>query len=87
MKVKIRTADFRCSMPVPAAMIGYVIRWIPDRVYKEIRVKVPEPYSCLVTKDNIGMILTECLDLLKENKGMEIVHVEASDGTFVSIRL
>lgn len=27
------------------------------------------------------------LDILKENKGLEIVHVEAVDGTFVSIKL
>lgn len=33
------------------------------------------------------MILEECLDILKENKGLEIVHVEAADGTFVSVKL
>ena len=33
------------------------------------------------------MILGECLDVLRENKGLEVVHVEASDGTFVSITL
>ena len=45
------------------------------------------PYASLVTKANIRMILEESLDILKENKGLEIVHVEATDGTFVSIKL
>ncbi len=33
------------------------------------------------------MVLESCLDVLKENRGLEAVHVEAHDGTFVSIRL
>ena len=33
------------------------------------------------------MIFEECMDVLKENKGLEIIHVEAVDGTFVSITL
>lgn len=33
------------------------------------------------------MILEGCQDILKENKGLEVVHVEAADGTFVSIRI
>ena len=41
----------------------------------------------LVTKETINLIVKECMDILKENKGLEVVHVEASDGTFVSIKL
>ena len=33
------------------------------------------------------MLLRECVGVLRENKGLEMVHVEAQDGTFVSIRL
>ncbi|MCH1981995.1 hypothetical protein MCG98_05390 [Ruminococcus sp. OA3] len=87
MKVKIRTKDFRFSMPVPVSMIGFVVKMIPDRVFEDIRVHTPDPYRCLITKDNISMILSECLDILRENKGLEAVHVEAADGTFVSIKL
>lgn len=87
MKVKIRTADFRFSMPVPVSMIGFVIKLIPDRLFEEMRINTPDPYNSLVTKETIRIILAECLDILKENKGLEIVHVEAVDGTFVSIRL
>lgn len=87
MKVKIRTEDFRFSMPVPLTMMGFVIRMIPDRIFSDIRTKMPKPYCSLITKESITMISAECIDLLKENKGLEIVHVEAKDGTFVSIKL
>lgn len=87
MKVKIRTKDVHFSLPVPVTMAGFVIKLIPERVFSELRINTPEPYCALVTKDHISMILGECLDILRENRGLEIVHVEASDGTFVSIKL
>lgn len=87
MKVKVITKDIRFSMPVPVTMIGFVIKMIPNRIFIEMQQHTPEPYCSLITKEYITMILEECLDILKENKGLEIVHVEAADGTFVSIRL
>ena len=87
MKVKIRTKDFHFSMPVPVTMIGFVIRMLPDRVIEELRANTPDPYYSLITKENISMVLEECLDILKENKGLEIIHVEAKDGTLVYVRL
>lgn len=74
-------------MPVPVGMIGFVVRRMPDRVFQTLRENTPEPYSALITKEYIGMILEECLDILRENRGLEIVHVEAGDGTFVSVKL
>lgn len=87
MRVKIRTKDFRFFMPVPVTLIGVVVKMLPDRVFEEMRVNTPTPYCSLVTKENISMILGECTDILRENKGLEILHVEAKDGTFVSIKL
>lgn len=87
MKVKIKTADFHFSMPVPVSMIGFVVKMIPDRVFDDMSVHVPEPYCALITKDVIRMILVACQDILKDNKGLEMVHVEAEDGTFVSVIL
>lgn len=87
MKVKIRTADFRFTLPVPVGMIGFIVRLIPDRVFAEMRAETPEAYRCLVTKDMLRMILGECQDILRQNKGLELIHVEAADGTFVSIKL
>lgn len=87
MKVKIRTKDIHFFMPVPVRMIGFVVKMLPDRVFEDMRHNVPEPYDALITKDIVSMILGECIDILKENKGLEFVHVEAADGTFVSIIL
>ena len=87
MNVKIRTPEFRFSMPVPVSMAGFVVRLLPDRVFETLRANTPEPYRCLITKQRIGMIAGECLDVLRENPGLEIVHMEAQDGTFVSVRL
>lgn len=87
MKVKIIAKDVHFSMPVPMAMIGFVVKLIPERIFTEMRATAPEPYDSLITKETVSMILSECLDILKENKGLELIHVEASDGTFVSITL
>lgn len=87
MKVKIRTKDFRFSLPVPIGMAGFVVQMLPEKLFEEMRINTPEPYDKLVTKETINLIVKECMDILKENKGMEIIHVEAADGTFVSIKL
>ena len=87
MKVKIRTSDIRISMPIPIRMIGFVVKLIPDIVFDDIKHYISEPYNVLVTKDVISVLLNECIDILKENKGLEMLHVEAVDGTFISIRL
>ena len=87
MYVKIRTTGFRLFLPVPIRLAGFVIKCLPTRLFDEMQVNTPEPYRSLVTKQTIEMMVRECLDILKENKGLEIVHVEAADGTFVSIRL
>lgn len=83
----MRTEDLRFSMPVPLSMIGFVVKLLPQRLFERLREDTPEPYRDLVTKECITIVLTECLDVLRENKGLEILHVEAGDGTFVSIRL
>ena len=87
MKVKIRTKEVRFSMPVPVAMIGFVVKLVPDRVFEKMRANTPVPYDSLITKETVSMVLGDCLDILKENKGLEIVHVEGADGSFVSIKL
>lgn len=87
MTVKVRTKGFRFFMPVPVSMIGFIFKFIPDRVFEEMRINTPHPYDSLVTKEFIGLVLRDCLETIKENKGLEIVHVEAEDGTFVSIKI
>lgn len=87
MRVRVITKDTRLFIPVPVHMIGFVLRWIPDGVFEKIRQNTPEPYSALMTKETVCMVMMECQGILKENKGLEIVHVEGEDGTFVSIQL
>ena len=88
MKVKVRTPEgFRLSLPVPVGMIGGIVRLLPNRMFEQMQRNTPEPYAGLVSKQTVCMILGECLDVLRENKGLEVIHVEARDGTFVSIRL
>ena len=87
MRIQIRTKDFRLNLPVPAALVGVVVRILPDRLFESLRAKTPEPYDILITKDVVQPLLRECLNTIKGNKGLEIVHVEAADGTFVSVKL
>ncbi len=87
MRIQIRTKDFRLNLPVPAALVGGVVRVLPDRLFESLRAKTPEPYDVLITKDVVRPLLKACLDTIKENKGLEVVHVEAADGTFVSVKL
>ena len=87
MRIRVRTKDFRLFIPIPDAMVGFAVRLIPEKALEEMRADTPEPYRGLVTKENVSMLLRECLDVIRENKGLEVIHVEASDGTFVSIIL
>ena len=87
MRIRVRTKDIRLFIPIPDAMVGFAARLIPERAFEEMRAGTPEPYRSLVTKENVSMLLGECLEVIKENKGLEVIHVEAADGTFVSIKL
>ena len=86
MKVKIRTKGVHLSMPVPVSMVGFVIRFIPDRILEHEKVVRRAPCS-LISKDIYSSILRESSNIFKEHKGLEIIHVEAPDGTFVSLKL
>lgn len=87
MWIKIRTKSVNFSMPVPVSMVGFAIRAVPDTAFVEIRKKVKPPYNTLVTKGTALYLWQECKDALLDCKGLELVHVEASDGTFVSIKM
>ena len=87
MKIQIRTADFSMAMPLPAGMAGFILKRLPEKVFENMRAKIPQPYCALVTKEIIGMLVDQCLDVVKESKGLEVLHLEGADGTFVSIKL
>lgn len=87
MKIKIRTSGFRLFLPVPLSLAGWAVNLVPNQAYAELGAHVPAPYAALVNREAVQVLLRECLDIFRDNKGLEIVHVEAQDGTFVSIRL
>lgn len=87
MRIRIRADGVRLFLPVPVSLAGFVLKLLPEKLFEDMGKDVPEPYRALITKSNIRMLAEECLPCLKENRGLEIVHVEASDGTFVSIKL
>ena len=87
MKIKVRSERTRFSIAVPTSMAAWVVKRIPDSVFKRARKKAGQSFARHMTKENLRLILAECGDVLKENKGLEVVHVEAADGTFVSIIL
>ncbi|RZS92780.1 hypothetical protein EV209_2851 [Cuneatibacter caecimuris] len=87
MRIKIRTKGIWLFVPLPAGLVSFAVRRMPDRMFEEMYEKTPEPYNCLLTRDFISMVLDECMEFIRENKGLEIIHVEAADGTFVSVKL
>lgn len=87
MKIKIITASFKFSTPVPLSLAGGVIRMIPDAAFREMGKQVPPPYNELVCKETVLQFYLACKDQLAQYKGLEIIHVEGHDGTFVSIIL
>ena len=87
MKIQVRSERTRFSIAVPTSMAAWAVKRIPDSVFERARKKAGEPFARHMTKENLRLILAECGDVLKENKGLEVVHVEAADGTFVSIIL
>ena len=87
MTVRISSKNIRFFIPLPTAMIGLAIRWMPDRVLDEIRAGAPEPYRNLITKEYVGSLMESPISGKSKRLGLEIIHVEAGDGTYVSVKL
>ncbi len=75
------------SLALPVSMAARVTKWIPQAAFDKMNARIKPPYNQLATKETCRMLIGECIDVLKENKGLEIVHIEGVDGTFVSIVL
>lgn len=87
MKIRIRSGNFKFFLPVPTALAGAAIKVMPEQAFAAMRKNIPLPYDRLVSRENFLFVYEICREILIENKGLEIVHVEAADGTFVSIIL
>lgn len=87
MRIIVRSKGVRLWLPVPLSLAAASVRLLPGSVLEEMRASVPRPYDVFVTKDFLLEIMSECRSILKQYKGLEIVHVETRDGAYVSIRL
>lgn len=87
MKIVVRTGNVNFSMPVPLGMVDLAIKAMPEAVFEKMREKSEPPFDRFICKKTVSVIFRECRDIFKENKGLEIVHVEGHDGTYVSIKL
>ena len=87
MRVIVRTEGLRLWLPIPLPLASLAVSLVPESALAEARESVPEPCKALLTKDCLRQIVQECTAALKACKGLEIVHVETQDGTYVSIRV
>ena len=89
MRVIVRTPDLRWPIrfPIPLGMAGMAVNLIPERELEKAREKAPPELRGLVTKPMLRYLVGECVHVLKEYRGLEIIHVESADGDIVSITL
>ncbi len=87
MRVIVRSKDVRLWLPFPLILASAAVRLVPEAALVRMRQALPPPYRELVTKALLRELVWECRSVLRLYKGLEIVRVEAQDGTLVSIRL
>ncbi len=83
MLVRVRSEQVHLTLPVPLALGGFAVRLVPARYFENaIQGMTGEAFKEFVTT-----MLRECRDIAREYRGLEVVQVAASDGTFVSVTL
>lgn len=87
MRITVRSGHTKLFLPVPLALADTAVSLLPDSAVEDMKKSLPLSYQELITKKNLRLVIRECRAVLKEYRGLEIVHVEDHNGTFVSIRL
>ena len=89
MRVLVRASDLRFPIwvPIPLGLAGVAVNLIPEQTLTEVRADLPQGVQPLLTKPMLKKLVKECAHILKRHRGLELVHVETSDGTLVSIHL
>ena len=89
MRILVRSPEMPISLrlPIPLGMAEVAVNFIPEKTLEKAKKDVPPAFQGLLTKPMLKLLVGECTDILKEYKGLEIIHVESTDGTFVSITL
>lgn len=87
MRIIVCSKETNLWLPIPLFLANTAVLLLPESVIAEIKKSLPEPYQEVITKKFLQELVRECQSVLKQYKGLEIIHVETQDGTFVSIRL
>lgn len=87
MRIIVRSKEIKLWLPVPLSLASAAVALLPETVVEDMKQSAPEPFKEILTKEFLRKLVRECRSILKEYKGLEIVHVKAMDGTYVSIRL
>ena len=89
MRVLVRAPDLRFPIwvPIPLSLAGAAVNLVPEQTLAEVRADLPQGVQPFLTKPVLKKLLKECAHILKAYKGLEVVHVESADGTWVSITL
>lgn len=87
MRIIVRSKEVKLWLPIPLSLASAAVSLLPESVIVRIRKPLPPPYHDLITKRLLQELVRECRFTLKQYRGLEIIHVEAQDGTFVSVRL
>ena len=89
MRVLVRSPEmpFPLRLPIPLGLVGVAVNFIPERALMEARADLPSEFQGLLTKAMLKTLLGQCAHLLKEYKGLEVIHVETHEGELISITL
>lgn len=87
MKIKVRTEQARFTFALPVRLAAWAVRRMPESIFAHMRQKIKEPYAQLATKENAGILIEACMDVLLENRGLEVIRVNTAGGDFISIVL
>ncbi|MFQ7473297.1 MAG: hypothetical protein ACLULK_00600 [Anaerovoracaceae bacterium] len=87
MRVRVKAEGINLNIPVPVFAAGAAVKMIPDSVFEKARKNIPKPFDRFVSKEYVIAVCDECKEIFRQNKGLEIIHVEAGDGTFISVKL
>ncbi|MDO4273679.1 MAG: hypothetical protein Q4D16_08415 [Eubacteriales bacterium] len=87
MRIIVRAKGVNLWIPVPLCLASAAVSLMPESAFLEMRKSVAPPYDELITKEFLREIVRECRFVLKQYKGLEMIHVEAHDGTYVSVTI
>ncbi len=87
MDIHIESEGKHLRIPVPTILAGAVARLIPGSAFKAMQQQAPPALRPLITRKNFRILYHSCAEVLAENKGLEIIHVESANGDKISIVL